>query len=69
MARRYLIDCCKYSSDVECDVKISGSDRKAVLDTAYFHAIGPTHKQDINDPNLKKNLEQMIEEEKEEALA
>lgn len=69
MAKLYLIDCSKYSSNVVCDLKITGSNRRAVLDAAYFHAIGPTHKHDINDPDLKENLDRMIEEKKEEVFA
>lgn len=69
MPKHYAIDCSKYPSDVECDLKITGSNRKAVLDAAYLHAIGPVHKHDASDPDLKANLERMIEEELEEVPA
>jgi hypothetical protein len=43
MAKQYVIDCSKFPSDKNCDLKISGSDKEAVIDTAYNHAIGPMH--------------------------
>ena len=38
MAKQYVIDCSKFPSDKNCDLKISGSDKEAVIDTAYNHA-------------------------------
>jgi hypothetical protein len=43
MPTQYLIDCSKFPSDKNCDLKIMGSDKEAVIDTAYNHAIGPMH--------------------------
>jgi hypothetical protein len=43
MAKQYVIDCSKFPSDKKCDLKISGSDKEAVVDTAYNHAIGAMH--------------------------
>ena len=43
MAKQYVIDCSKFPSDKNCDLKITGSDKEAVIDTAYNHAIGPMH--------------------------
>ena len=43
-SKQYVIDCGKFPSDANCDLKISGSDKEAVIDTAYNHAIGPMHK-------------------------
>ena len=40
---KYVIDCGKFPSDKNCDLKITGSDKEAVIDTAYNHAIGPMH--------------------------
>ena len=44
MANRYVIDCSKFPSEQNCDLKISASNKDAVVDTAYNHAIGPMHK-------------------------
>jgi hypothetical protein len=43
MPTQYVIDCSKFPSDKNCDLKITGSDKEAVIDTAYNHAIGPMH--------------------------
>jgi len=40
---KYVIDCGKFPSDKNCDLKIIGSDKEAVIETAYNHAIGPMH--------------------------
>jgi hypothetical protein len=66
--KEYAIDCSKYPSDTKCDLKITGSDRQAVEDAAYFHAIGPMHRYDRNDPDLKKKIASIVEE-KEAELA
>ena len=60
MAKQYVIDCSKFPSDANCDLKISGSDKDAVIDTAYNHAIGPMHK---NAPSeeLKNMIRQAVE--------
>ncbi len=42
--QQYVIDCSKFPSDANCDLKITASDKEAVIDTAYNHAIGPMHK-------------------------
>jgi len=38
-----VIDCGKFPSEKKCDLRISGSDKEAVVDTAYNHVIGPMH--------------------------
>ena len=43
MAKQYVIDCSKFPSEKNCDLKISASDKEAVIDTAYNHAIGSMH--------------------------
>ena len=62
MTKKYMIDCSKHPNDTHCDLKIIGSDCKAVEDAAYYHAIGPMHNYNRNDPDLKKNLSTMVEE-------
>ena len=32
--RQYVIDCSKFPSEKNCDLKITGSDKEAVIDTA-----------------------------------
>ena len=53
--KQYVVDCSKFPSDAKCDLKISGSNKEAVIDTAYGHATGPMHK---NPPS--EQLRQMI---------
>ena len=43
MPKQYVIDCSKFPSAKNCDLKITGSDKEAVVDTAYNHAIGSMH--------------------------
>ena len=60
MAKQYVIDCSKFPSDKNCDLKITGSDKEAVVDTAYNHAIGPMHKHESGE-ELKKMLRSAVE--------
>ena len=43
---QYTIDCSKFPSEKNCDLKITSSDKEAVIDTAYNHAIGLIHNHD-----------------------
>lgn len=61
MAKQHTIDCSKSPSGGGCDIKISGSNKNEVLATAEQHAI-KTHGAKADDPNLKKDLEKLIEE-------
>jgi hypothetical protein len=58
--QQYVIDCGKFPSEANCDMKIMGSDKEAVIDTAYNHAIGPMHK---NPPSeeLRNMIKQAVE--------
>jgi hypothetical protein len=60
MAKQYVVDCSKFPSDKACDLKITGSDKEAVIDTAYNHAIGPMH---ANPPSeqLRNMIRQAVE--------
>ena len=60
MAKQYVIDCSKFPSDEKCDLKISGSDREAVIATAYNHAIGPMHNHEPSE-ELRKMLRDAVE--------
>lgn len=57
---KYVIDCGKFPSAANCDLKITGSDKEAVVDTAYNHAIGPMHKHQAGE-DLKKMLRSAVE--------
>ena len=62
MARtQYIIDCSKFPSDANCDLKITASDKEAVIDTAYSHAIGPMHKHQPSE-ELRNMIRQAVEE-------
>ena len=56
----YTIDCSKFPSDKGCDLKITGSDKEAVIDTAYQHAIGPMHNHQPSE-DLKGMIRQAVE--------
>jgi len=43
-SKQYVIDCSKFPGGEDCDLRITGSNKEAVIDTAYNHAIGPMHK-------------------------
>ena len=60
MAKQYVIDCSKFPSDKNCDLKITGSDKEAVIDTAYNHAIGPMHQHPPSE-ELRNMIEQAVE--------
>jgi hypothetical protein len=60
MGKQYVIDCSKFPSEKNCDLKISGSDKDAVIDTAFNHATGPMHN---NPPSeeLRNMIRQAVE--------
>jgi hypothetical protein len=58
--KSYEVDCSKFPSDTKCDLKITGSDKEAVIDTAYGHAIGPIHKNPPSD-QLRQMIRQTVE--------
>ena len=60
MATQYTIDCSKFPSENKCDLKISGSDKEAVIDTAYNHAIGPMHKHEPSE-ELRNMIRSAVE--------
>lgn len=68
MTKEYAIDCSKYPSDTKCDLKITGSDRQAVEDAAFHHAIGPMHHFNSKDPDLKKKISAIVEEKEKELV-
>jgi hypothetical protein len=59
-SKQYVIDCSKVPSDKNCDLKITGSDKEAVIDTAYNHAIGPMHKHAPGE-ELRNMIRQAVE--------
>jgi hypothetical protein len=62
MTKQYEIDCGKYPSDKKCDLKITGSDKEAVIDTAFQHATGPMHNHRKDEPGLKDQISRGVEE-------
>jgi len=60
MAKQYVIDCSKFPSDKNCDLKITGSDKEAVIDTAYNHAIGPMHQHPPSE-ELRNMIKEAVE--------
>ena len=60
MAKQYVIDCSKFPSDKNCDLKITGSDKEAVIDTAYNDAIGPMHQHPPSE-ELRNMIAQAVE--------
>ncbi len=61
MATLYVSDCAKMPSDMNCDLKITGSDKAAVVDASYQHAISSVHKHSAGEPGLKESIENGIE--------
>jgi len=61
MATLYVSDCSKMPSEMNCDIKISGSDKNAVADAAYQHAISSIHKHSPNEPGLKEKITNSLE--------
>src|SRR5205823_294887 len=61
MANQYTIDCSKFPSADNCDLKISGSNKEAVVETAFQHATGPMHNHKKDEPGLKDKIAQMAE--------
>ena len=58
--KQYVIDCSQFPNNGGCDMKITSSDKEAVIDTAYNHAIGPMHKNPAGD-QLKGMIRQAVE--------
>lgn len=59
---KWVADCSKYSSEANCDLKIKGSDKAAVAEAAYQHAISPTHKHSQDEEGLREKIESGLEE-------
>ena len=59
-AKQYIVDCSNYPSDSGCDLKITSSDKEAVIDAAYQHAIGPIHKNPASE-QLRGMIRQTVE--------
>lgn len=57
MATLYVADCGKMPSKMNCDLKITGTNKLAVLDLAYLHAISSIHNHSPNEPGLKEAIE------------
>jgi hypothetical protein len=61
MATLYVADCSKMPSRMNCDLKITGSDRFVVEDTAYFHALSSVHHHAEDEPGLREEVSRMVE--------
>jgi hypothetical protein len=59
MAKKWVADCSKFPSESNCDLKITGSDKKVVAEVAYQHTIG-LHKHAPNEPGLREGVEKML---------
>ena len=62
MDKKWVADCSKFPSENNCDLKISGSDKEVVTETAYQHAIG-SHKHAADEPGLRENIAETLTEE------
>lgn len=62
MATLYVVNGSKMPSKMYCDLKIMGTNKPAVVDAAYQHAISPIHNHSLSEPgSLKKAIEQTLE--------
>lgn len=61
MATLYVADCSKMPSEMNCDLKIAGTNQHAVADAAYQHAISSIHKHSPNEAGLKEAIEKSLE--------
>jgi hypothetical protein len=61
MATLYVADCSKMPSEMHCDLKISGTNKLAVADAAYQHALSSIHKHSPNEPGLKEKITNDLE--------
>ena len=61
MATQYIADCSKMPSESNCDLKISGSDRQAVAEAAYQHAVGSIHRHSADEAGLRESITDSLE--------
>jgi predicted small metal-binding protein len=61
MSTLYIADCSKMPSEINCDLKISGTDKAVVVDAAYQHALSSIHKHSPNEEGLKEKIANNLE--------
>ncbi len=62
MPKKWVADCSTMPSEMNCDLKISGSDKDVVAEVAYQHATG-VHKHNADEPGLRDKIKEMLVQE------
>lgn len=59
MDKKWVADCSIFPSENHCDLKISGSDKDVVAETAYQHAVG-SHRHAADEPSLREKIAETL---------
>lgn len=59
MDKKWVADCSMLPSENHCDLKITGSDKAVVAETAYQHAIG-SHKHAADESGLREKIAETL---------
>jgi len=51
----------QFPIEKNCDLKITGSHKEAVIDTAFNHAVGPMHQHEPTSEELRDMIRQAVE--------
>ncbi len=60
---KWVADCSKMPSESNCDLKITGSDKDAVIDAVHSHTVGSVHRHSPDEAGLRESIAAGLQEE------